>query len=183
LSGCLSAKDPALLAIFNFFLDLALLRRAPQDLPASSVLFALVLLVALLGGILLAITAGAPVMVGSVQTVLDFDLILGALYLTLNVVKRPSRFLQAATALIGTETLIGLLALLPVSLATPAGGDTGLLAMAGLMFLGLVGWSVVISGHILRHTFSITLMQGVAIAIGFDLLSFVVVGAMTEGSL
>jgi hypothetical protein len=178
-----AVRGIVLLAIVNFFIDLALLRRVPQDLPASPVLFALVLAVGLFGGVLLAITAGARITVGLAQTVLDFALMLGALYLALNLVKHPRRFLQAGTALVGTETLIGLLALLPVSFAIPGSEDTGLLALAGLMFLGLVGWSVLISGHILRHTFGITLVQGVAIAIAFDLLSFVVVGALTETSL
>lgn len=170
-------------AIVNYFIDLALLRRAPQDLPASSALFALVLTVGLLGGLLLSITAGGGVFLGLGQTLLDFGLMLGALYIALSVVKHPGRFLQAGTALLGAETLIGLMALLPVSFAGPGAENDGMLALAGLMFLGLVGWSVVITGHILRHTFGITLGQGIAIGIAFDLLSFLVVGALTETSI
>lgn len=170
-------------AIVNFFIELALLRRAPQDLPASTVLFWLVLTAALISGVMLAGSAGVQIMEGLEQTVMGFALMLGALYLALNLVKRPQRFLQAATALLGVETLISLFALLPVGLAGPVTANAGAQAFAGLLFLALVGWSVLITGHILRHTFGISLIQGVAIGIGFDLLSYVIVGALTEGSL
>jgi hypothetical protein len=180
IAGFPAVRGTALQAIVNYFIDLALLRRAPQDLPASSVLFGLVLIAGLLGGVLLSLTAGARVTVGLTQTVLDFGLMLGALYLALHLVKRRRRFLQAATALVGAETFIGLLALLPVSVAAPGSEETPMLALAGLLFLGLVGWSALITGHILRHTFGITLAQGVAIGIAFDLVSYVVVGALTE---
>jgi hypothetical protein len=46
-------------ARLTIFIDLCLLRRKPQDLPASPVLFGLVLVVAALAGVLLSVTAGA----------------------------------------------------------------------------------------------------------------------------
>jgi hypothetical protein len=169
-----------LLAIVYFFLDLALLKRAPQDLPASSVLFALALLARLLGGMLLEATAGGSPWIGLTRTLLDFGLMLAALYGALSLMGLRARFLQAATALLGTETLIALMALLPMGLANPETAETGWLVLAGLLFLGLVFWSVLIAGHILRHAFGIDLMQGVIIAVGFGLLSVVVVGALTD---
>ena len=60
-----------MLAIVNFFLELCLLRRKPQDLPASPVLLALVLAIGLFGGVLLSVTAGARLMEGVGQTALD----------------------------------------------------------------------------------------------------------------
>ncbi|TVQ85828.1 MAG: hypothetical protein EA400_14660 [Chromatiaceae bacterium] len=173
-----------MLAIAYFFIDLSLLRRPPQDLPASTVLFWLVTLTAFGGGVLLAVTAGSPASVGSAQSVLGLGLMYAALYLGLNLVERTARFWQAATALAGADTLVGLIALLPIGLAVSQGGsageESGALALAGLMFLGLVVWSVVIKGHILRHTFGLTLAQGVAIAVAFDLFSFIAVAALTD---
>ena len=170
-----------LLAIIHFFLDLCALRRKPQDLPASTVLFALVLAAGLCGGLLLATAAGAPVLEGLGQTALDFLLMLAALQLGLKLVGKQRRFVQSATALVGAETVIGLVALLPVSLAGPALEESPQLVLAGFLFLALVVWSVVVSGHILRHSFDLTFGQGVAIAIAFDVLSFTLVSAVTGG--
>jgi hypothetical protein len=56
------------------------------------------------------------------------------------------------------------------------------LLLAGLMFMALVAWSVVITAHILRHAFDIKLMQGAIVAVAFDIFSFVLVGGLTQGS-
>lgn len=171
-----------MLVIINFFIDLALLRRAPQDLPPSGVLLLMALAAGVMSGLLLAVTAGAGVGIGLLQSILDLALMLGALSLALRWLRRPERYLQTATALVGVDTLISLMALLPVGLARPVDAESGLLALAGLLFLMLVAWSVLATGHILRHAFSLTLVQGVAIAVGFDLLSFVVVGGVVDSA-
>lgn len=171
-----------MLAIIHFFIDLALLRRKPQDLPASPALFGLVLIAGLAGGVLLALTAGATLPLALVQTVLDMLLMLAVLQMALKWVKKPSRFVQTATALVGTDTLVGFAALLPVSLAGPGTGDSPQLVVAGLLFIVLVAWSVLIAAHILRHAFDIKLMQGAVIAVAFDILSFVIVGGVTQGA-
>ncbi|MFP4062562.1 MAG: hypothetical protein ACLFNA_07240 [Halochromatium sp.] len=171
-----------MLVIINFFIELALLRRAPQELPASRVLFSLLLVVGLGAGLLLALTAGVGLASGLLQNLLDLTLMLGALWVALSLCERRARFLQTATALLGVDSLITLLALLPVGLARPENAESGLLALAGLLFLLLVVWSIAAAGHILRHAFEVTLLQGAAIAIGFDVLSFVIVGGLAEGA-
>lgn len=171
-----------MLVIFNFFVELALLRRAPQDLPPSQALLFLVLMVGLCAGLLLAMTAGVGLASGLLQSLLDLALMLGALSLALRLLERRERFLQTATALVGVDTLITLMALLPVGLARPVDRDSGLLALAGLLFLLLVAWSVLAIGHILRHAFGLTLLQGAAIAIGFDLLSFLIISGIVDGA-
>jgi hypothetical protein len=171
-----------LLSIIYFFVDLCLLRRRPQDLPASTALLVLVLGAALLGGILLSVTAGASLALGLGQTALDLLLMLGALHLALTLLQKRERFIQTATSLVGAETLIGLAALLPVGLAGPDAEQGAQLLLAGLLFMGLVAWSVLVSAHILRHTFAISLMQGAAIAVAFDILSFVLISGLTQGS-
>jgi hypothetical protein len=169
-----------LLAIINFFIELALLRRAPQDLPASSVLLLLTALAGLCAGLLLGLTAGVGLASGLLQSLLDLALLLGALAVALRQIGHPMRFLQTATALMGVDILISLLALLPVGLARPVDSESGVLALAGLLFMVLVAWSVLATGHILRHAFGISLLQGAAIAIGFDMLSFVIIGGIID---
>ncbi|MCF7985480.1 MAG: hypothetical protein K9L70_13840 [Thiohalocapsa sp.] len=170
------------LSILQFFLDLCMLRRNPQDLPASNALFGLVLAAGLIGGLLLAVAAGASPLVGLGQTALDFLLMFAALHLALKLMSKPERFLQTATALVGADTLIGLVALTPISFVGPSPQESPELLLVGLVFLALVVWSVVVTGHILRHAFGLTLGQGAAIAIAFDVLSFVVVGSVAQGA-
>ena len=57
--------------IVHFFIELALLRRAPQDLPAASALFLLVLLAGLTTSLLLAGSAGSSLTMGLLQAVLE----------------------------------------------------------------------------------------------------------------
>jgi hypothetical protein len=176
-------RPPALVQLVYFFIDLCLLRRKPQDLPASTTLFGLVLGVALLGGLLLSMTAGASLLSGVAQTLLDLFLMLGVLHVALKAVNKRARYLQTATALVGADAVIGFVALLPVTLAGPAlGAEPGPdVLLAGLLFLALVAWSVLVVGHILRHAFDLPLAQGVFIAIGFDIFSFVVISALIQG--
>jgi hypothetical protein len=44
----------------------------------------------------------------------------------------------------------------------------------------LVVWGVTATAHILRHAFEIRLSQGVFLAIAYDVLSFMVIGGMTQ---
>lgn len=177
----LQRRALALLAILHFFIELSMLRRKPQDLPTSPVLLALVLVAGMLGGILLSVTAGAAWSAGIGQTALDLLLMLGALHLGLKLTNRLPRFVQTATALVGADTLVGVVALVPVGLVGPSVEDSQQLVVPGLMFIVLVAWSVVIAAHILRHAFDIKMAQGAVIAIAFDIVSFLIVGELTRG--
>ncbi len=171
-------------SIVYFFIDLCLLRRAPQDLPGSSSLLGLALTAAFASSVLVSITAGAGPGLALAQAVLDLVLLLAVLFAAMRALDRLPRFLQTATALAGADTLIGLVALLPLTLAGPvggAGGEPGMMAiLAGLLFLALVVWSILVSAHILRHAFDISLGQGAFVAVAYDLISFVLVGGLID---
>ncbi len=168
-----------MVAIVYFFIDLCALRRAPQDLPTSSALLGLVLVAGLISSWLLALASQAPPWLGLVQGGLDFALMLGVLLLALKAVGTPMRFTQTATALVGAKTWIGLIALLPLRLAVSADETSTQLLIAGILFLALVVWSVVVTAHILRHAFEIPFIQCVFIAITYDILSFILISGVT----
>jgi hypothetical protein len=170
-----------LLSLIQFFVDLCFLRRAPQDLPASVGLFGVVLATDLLIGVMLGVAAGIGVGSGLVQGLVDILFMLALLYGALLLVERAARFLQAATALLGTGAVLGTLALIPVSLA-PVGEQTGQSSTAAWIFLMLVAWSVVVTGHILRHVFEIRLAQGAAIAVIYNLLAYVLARGLFSGA-
>jgi len=170
-----------LLTLIQFFIDLCLLRRAPQDMPSSAVLFGLALAADLLVGLLLAATSGLPIGSGLAQGLIDALFMLVLLYWGLRMVNRPARFAQAGTALLGSGALLGALALFPVSMIS-SGEQAEPSAIAALMFLILVVWSVLVMGHILRHTFEIRLGQGIAIAIIYNMLAYSLVRGLFSGS-
>lgn len=174
-------QDLTVQALVIFFIELCALRRAPQDLPPSEVLFGLALLADLLAGMLVGLVTGLSWWEGLGQGFAEIALMLAVLYAALNLLKRGARFLQAATALLGSGALLGLIALLPLSL-NPVGQEvTNLAAFGALLLLGLVVWSILVTGHILRHTFGITLGQGAAIGIAFEFTTIVLVRVLFGG--
>jgi hypothetical protein len=89
------------------------------------------------------------------------------LYFALQSQNRLARFVQTAIALMGSGLLLGLLALPLISWSrSPDSGE------AGLLLLALIIWSMVVMGHILRHSFEIGLGIGIGLAFAYTLLSW-----------
>ncbi|PQJ95194.1 hypothetical protein [Chromatium okenii] len=161
--------------LIRFFIELCALRRAPQDLPASLFLLGITAAADWLVGMLVGITAGAAWWMSLLQGGIEIAATLLALYVALALFKRSARFQQSATALFGSSALLGLAALLPLSFSVGQGTFTDLALIGALLLLGLVIWGIVVTGHILRHTFDISLGQGILIGIALEVVSVIVV--------
>jgi hypothetical protein len=170
------------LALISFFLDICLLRRAPQDLPASATLFWLVLAADLLAGLLLGLIAGLGFGMGLLQGAIELGLLLGVLAAGLHLTGHPRRFIQSATALLGTSVILSFIATIPLSLAPAGDQQSDLATLAAFGLLVLIAWSVVVNGHIIRHSFGIRLSQGVMIAIAFEVMTIWVMGDLFGGT-
>ena len=169
-----------MVALIQFFIDLCLLRRAPQDLPASTALLGLVVVADLLITALVGLAGGLSLGAAWGQGLADLVLTLVLLRLALQLSRHPGRFLQLASALLGTGSLLGLLALPPLGLL--AGAETrGETSWAGLPLLILLFWSLLVTGHILRHGFGLRLGQGVLIAVAYNLLASTLINALFPG--
>jgi hypothetical protein len=168
-------------ALIQFFVALCLLRRAPQDLPASTALLGLVLVADLLAGALLGAVVNMPPLLAFAEGVADLVLSLGFLYLALLLLDRRARFVQTATALLGAGAVLGIVAILPLSLL-PQGPPGEQSPLAGLLFLILIVWSLLVSGHILRHSFDLRLGQGVVIAVAYNLLAYILISGIYSQS-
>jgi hypothetical protein len=168
-------------ALIRFFVELCLLRRAPQDLPGSSTLLGLILFINLVASVLVGLAAGlaAPVALG--QGLADAILSLGLLHLALSLTRRPARFLQLATALLGTGALLSLIAVAPLLLLSGA-ESRGETSLAGLPLIFLLFWSLLVTGHILRHGFDLRLGQGVLIAVAYNVLASTLINTLFPGS-
>lgn len=158
--------------LLRFFVRLARLQQAPQDLPASTLLLLLCLLANLAVGV-----AGGSRYFGSVATAslanaLDVAVVAGLVWLLLWVNSRQTRFVQTITTIYGLGALFGVVMLLPQGLALGTGADQ----LAGLLMLGVLVWAHVAIGHVLRHALDQGLAAGIALAVGISAVSFVVVG-------
>lgn len=156
---------PKLLLIFR---DICRLKRGPQDLPYAPHLLGLLLVLDLALDIGFAAVQGRA---GDVawRSLGGTVLSLGLLYTLLQTRGFASRFVQTATAAIGTGVLATLLAL-PLLLAIgepPATPQqlTGMQVLLTWMLLALLVWKLLIDASILRHALELPLPATVLIAL------------------
>ena len=152
------------------FIRICLLRMKPQDLPSSGTLLALALAAHTVVGVAVAaVNLGLPAALaaGVVDTALMCGLTAGLLMLrTLR-----ERTVQTLTALAGAGSVIGCVAY-PVSLwlhdAHQAQEPAPVLSV---LLLAVLGWSLTVSAHILRHALSAPFYIGLLIAVAFYWIS------------
>ncbi len=157
--------------LIRLIFDICLLRAAPQDVPAAPVLFWLALAAYLATG-LLALGPGEGLARAGGMVVVDAGALMLLLAATLHWRGHPARFGQAATALLGTGALLGVL-LLPV-LALGRAGE----AAAGLAFpfwVVLFLWGLVVTAHILRHALELPLAGGTLAAVAYFAVSLTLI--------
>lgn len=165
-----------MVALFNLFLDICLFRKGPQDVPASTALLKLCLIAYTLSG-LLVLLLNTSIPVAILQILLDLVLLSGLLYWGLILHHHPQRFEQSLSALTGVGTLMGLLALpLMLWIVNQTADDD--VSLPSLLLLALIGWSIAITAHILRHAFETSLGFGILYALGYTLLSWTLTGWM-----
>lgn len=155
-------------ALFLFFVDLARLRRGPQDLRASTAL--LVLMAVLSVG--LGAVNGAQ-MFGGMRAafganLVDLVLSMTMLFVLLQFKGHAARWQQTVTAFLGLGALAGLI-MLVVRGPAEALGVTDVAMMVDLI---LAIWLHVALGNVLRHALDIPLLAGVIIVLSYTVMAF-----------
>jgi len=166
-------------ALFDRFVEICLLRKGPQDLPASAVLLRLVILFYVLSGLLVLMVGRTFADLFSIILLIALDIVIlsGLIYAILQVLGFLSRFLQTLTALFGTGTLLQLL-ILPLAVWMESVGiDSTGVVLPWLLSQLLLIWSLVITGFILQQAFSVSRLAGLLYAFGYMIIS------LTLGSL
>lgn len=163
--------------LLNFFIDLCLLRSAPQQLPASTALFALTLIANVGIGLLLAAKAGYGIYAAWFASLLDSLMLLAFLYGALLLTKFTERFVQGGTALMGSMALLNLIAIPLLSLMAPTGeAQPGAQSVLLALFIPFVWiWSMVVIGHILRHVLSTSLVKGFGLGLIYTMISIMII--------
>ncbi|MCB1626868.1 MAG: hypothetical protein KDI48_04000 [Xanthomonadales bacterium] len=158
-------------APLGLLLDIARLRASPADLPASPTLLLLALVLNLLLTVLYLRAMPEEATYGRMFFGMAFGLAL--IWSLLRIWGREARFLQTAIAMFGADALLTI-AMLPVTILLLQAGEndpkSGLSQLLFLLWLAIMVWSLIVSGHILRKALELPLLGGVALAMALLLI-------------
>jgi hypothetical protein len=162
-----------MLRLLKAFLDLALWRITPAQLPASWFLLAIVSAAVALLEVMGALLPPAQTERLLMRVVLSVALPIGFSWAVLSVTRHRQRFLQTAIALLGIGVLARL-ALSPLDSVLEAIGvdHPAAIPLALLSIVGLV-WYLLACAHIWRAALESGLILGIAISGGYIVLSVV----------
>jgi hypothetical protein len=171
-----------MLRLILVWFDICLLRAGPQDLPASRELLGLSIASYALASFLLSLP-GYPLVTAGQLALMDASLVVVFAATALYVTGKMARLMQTLTALSGTGTLLGLMAL-PVIQLLASGQEAGQPAvLAGLLWLVLFGWNLLVVAHIMRHALSVNFPVATGIAILYTLVALQIINALFPMSL
>jgi hypothetical protein len=157
------------------FLDICLLRAAPQDIPGSAVLLLLALIAYCVAGLSLSLI-NADLSKALILVAVDLLILAGLMYLLLWIRLLTNRYLQTLTALAGTGAILEFVAW-PVlywqQLSSAANGP-GLWFASLLLWLWLF-WNIAVVAHILRHTLSTNFFNGALLSVLYMFVSVSVI--------
>ncbi len=159
----------------NFF-DLAMLRLAPQQLPASGFLLGLVMVSFLVIEMVGYYVTTANWRLSFVVTVVDIGLMALFAKAALDFISRSNRMLKTLVALYGAGAVVQFLSIpfVAVFVRSAAAENFQLANFAFLALLFFAGWQVLVNGHIYRHALKVKLGWGVIIALVFQMVSLLI---------
>lgn len=153
--------------LFELFFDICLLRRGPQDLPASPGLLRLAAIVYAVVALTLALV-GSEIGRAAAQVLIDIVLTLAFVHGLLRWKGHAERVVQTLTAMFGVSAILTAMGLPLLFWLRRFVDDQGMVGAGGdlpsfLWFL-LFMWSLLVSGHILRNALEIRLGTAVLMA-------------------
>jgi hypothetical protein len=151
--------------LIRFFLDLALLRRKPQDLPDSLFLLQVLLLLNLALSFPLGLGVFDTAADAFLAALLELVLSAGLLFAALQLQGRSSRWRQSYSALLGIGIVGTLLTMVYRALAVALGTPV----LAATLDLVVFLWLMLAMGHVVRHTFEIPLPFGILIVFAYTM--------------
>jgi hypothetical protein len=156
-------------------LEILALRRGPQDLPADVPVLGFWMGASLFSGVLVAGPQHgftASLLLGGLDLLVLYLFVIALLRLT---GVSAERWLQTYTALVGISAILGLVMSFLLWMVPVDFEHGSVSAPAMFLYLGLVVWLLLAFGNILQRALNLGLrMTGVAIALGFLILSSVV---------
>lgn len=165
-------------ALGGIFIDIAMHKRGPEDLPESRFLFALALACNLFAG-LVYLSMLYPLSYSLVGVGVGAVWFFALLALALWMVGKPGRFLQTATAYLGVDTLFTLLRLpLPYWMKQDLSAEPALTLLVAIWFFLTLIWSLEVFGYILSRSLQVAYWYALGLVIFFFFSQVVVVGSL-----
>lgn len=162
-------------AIVMPFVEVSLLKRAPQDLPANTLLLALVMLAyAIVGVFSLQLRYGFADSL--ILMTLELVMMAGIVSVMLTVAGVAARIPQTLTAFAGASTFITVVTLPLQNWVANAQAAKTIGNDHRLMMLLVVFWSLAVTAHVLRHALSSAMFVGVLLSLLYMWLSLELVG-------
>jgi hypothetical protein len=158
--------------LIKLFFSICLLKKGPQDIPASSWLFRLLIIVYVCVSFLILILS-SDVFNAILQVFVEVLLILGLTGMILFFASKLARFQQTVSALMATDALISFFAL--PAMATLVGQGT---ALAFFAIVLLMLWHWLVSGHIFSNALNQPFTFGLGIAFLYILFSYTVMDTL-----
>ncbi|MEJ2515110.1 MAG: hypothetical protein P8080_10640 [Gammaproteobacteria bacterium] len=162
-------------SLIRLFLDIAMHRRGPEDVPHSGTVLVLALAAYLATGALALVPGDQPVLPRLLLDASMLVLFMGAL---LVFTGRGARMMQTLAALLGTGALLTAASVPFVWLAYSAVDAEGQAAAndpvvlgSSLALIGLLGFSLLVTGHIVRSAMDWPYAGGVLVAVVYFGLS------------
>lgn len=166
------------------FLDIALHRRGPEDMPPSRFLFGFTLVCLLSVGLVSSFISTPPVRIlelPSLGVSIRFGFVklmlfetaadLCFIWLVLWAFNHSRRFLQTATAILGVETLLACTALPFLAWNAAISSASGELTAASFLYLILFLWSLDVAGFVLARATENAYFVTLPIVIGYVIMS------------
>ena len=168
--------------MFNFvkiLFNICLLRDGPEDLPYSHVILSLIIVLSFI----------VSVSIGSIVHDINTSILssIAGLFFTfifakLLLIKKPERFLQTFCAMLGTVTIINIFSLPSVYSLTYLELSETVNMFFSLTGFALFVWVVIVYGYIFSKALSSLMGYGLAISVGYALLSLMLLEFILNGT-
>lgn len=152
--------------LLKAYLDIALWRRGPGDLPASAMLLALsAATYAAFSALQSWMLFGLRNLAG--RTAADVVLAGALVWLLLLATGHPQRFRQTASAVFGTGALLSPLVIVLLALKEPAAASQPLALLVWAGSVAVIVWFTLIVAHILRTALETSLFTAMAVSVTY----------------
>ena len=156
--------------LFRYWLELCLLRATPQDGPGSVFSLGFAMTCYAMVSILV-MTASYGMLAGGGLALLELAMLVTFVAALLYLLNKAARINQTLAAMAGAGSLLGLVAFPLILLQGPV-PEQGTQPLAlSLVWVALLLWNLVVSAHILRHALSSSFTIGLAVSIGYLIIS------------
>jgi hypothetical protein len=152
------------------FFNIALLRQGPQQLPASRLLLAALLVITLVLQFAVAAAFELGIVLVLERYVLAIALGLLLTSAVLSIAGRQRRFLQVATAMVGAALVLAPLDVLLLAVVRPYGAFANHPDWLRVIEGAYEAWGIVIVGHIYRVALERSLLLGVLLSFACEIM-------------